>query len=303
MLNQKKWVFGVTVAVLATAVTVLLWVLPLGPSYEGKSIQAWFYQAGDPDSPLDPDKDQEAFRAMGPQAVPFLVNRLEAAPSARVKGWLTAVSHTAGEVYRQRKEMWQIRAAYLLGEMGPAAKPAVSNLVRAAASGNWALRGQATVALMKIRGQPPDALIEKLKDTSDWKAWYEDAMMVGSFGSRAEPAVPLLVNALGSTNNIIQAHALIALGMIGREPNRCIPAIVPFLNSPSISDRQKAMGALLDFGTNALPAKPAIQAALSDSDLWVRHEAEIAMKMLQGADDRARSTKSSVAPNAASPPQ
>jgi hypothetical protein len=61
---------------------------------------------------------------MGREAVPFLVRRLEAAPSERVKGLLSKVSSTASEVYRQRKEMWRYRAAYLLGEIGPAAKSA-----------------------------------------------------------------------------------------------------------------------------------------------------------------------------------
>lgn len=137
---------------------------------------------------------------------------------------------------------------------------------------------------MKIRQQPPDALIERLKDTSDWRAWYENAMMVGEFGSRAEPAVPILLAALKDTNNIIQAHALIALGMIARQPDRCIPAIVPFLSSPDVSDRQKALGALVAFGTNALVARSAIQIALADSDPVVRRLAGNAMKKLDRAD-------------------
>jgi HEAT repeat protein len=187
----------------------------------------------------------------------------------------------AKEAYRQRGEMWQHRAAYLLGEMGPLAKSAETNLAAAAASPNWSLRGGATVALIKIRQQPIDPLIEKLRDTSQWQVWYEDAMMVGQFGSRAESAVPILLDALQHSNNIIQAHALIALGMIARQPEKCVPAIVSFLTSPNVSDRQKAIGALLSFGTNALPAKNQIQAALNDADPWVRRQAEIAVKKLE----------------------
>ncbi len=205
---------------------------------------------------------------------------MEAAPSETIKGLLSAVSSTASEIYRQRKEMWQHRAAYLLGEIGPAAKSAEADLTTAAASPNWSLRGAATVALIKIRQQPLEPLIEKLKDTSDWRAWYENAMMVGQFGSSAEPAVPILLDALKHTNNIIQAHALIGLGMIARQPSECIPAIMPFLSSPNVSDRQKAMGALLSFGTNALGAKDAIQSAVTDSDPWVQKQASRAMNTL-----------------------
>jgi hypothetical protein len=123
-----------------------------------------------------------------------------------------------------------------------------------------------------------------LKDTSDWQAWYENAMMVGRFGSRAEAAVPILLDALKHTNNIIQAHALIAVGMIARQPDRCIPAIMPFLSSSNDSDRQKGLGALLAFGTNAVVARNAIQAALTDSDPWVRRLAGRAMKKLDSME-------------------
>ncbi len=256
-----------------TAAVLVIWMFwPAGPSVHGKSIGSWFYHPG--------ENDAEAFRAMGLTAVPFLIQRLEDAPSERVKSLLGKLSTVPMEIYRQRKEMWQHRAAYLLGEMGGTAQLAEANLTSAARSGDWALRGAATVALMKIRKEPLDPLIEKLRDTSDRQSWYENVMMIGQFGSQAEAAVPSLLDALQHTNNIIQAHALIALGMIGGQPEECVPAIVPFLSSPNISDRQKAIGALRAFGTNALSAKKAIQGALNDPDPWVRSEAESAMKTL-----------------------
>ena len=223
-----------------------------------------------------------AFRAMGPDAVPFLVRRMETAPSWRIERALSVITVRSGLAYRQKREMWQQEAAYLLGELGPAARSAELNLVKAAGGPRWGLGGAATVALMKIRQQPLQPLIEKLKDTNDGTAWYENAMMVGQFGSRAEPAIPILLDALQHTNNIIQGHALLALGMIARQPNECIPAIVPFLSSPIVSDRQKALGALLGFGTNAIVARKAIQSALTDSDPWVRMEAARAIKILDG---------------------
>jgi HEAT repeat protein len=241
---------------------------------------------------------------MGHDAVPFLIQRLEDAPSEKIKELLEKLSTIPKEIYRQRKEMWQDRAAYLLGEMGPLAKSAETNLAAAAASPNWSLRGAATVALIKIRQQPLDPLIETLRDTSDWQAWYEGAMMVGQFGSRAEPAVPILLDALQHSNNIIQAHALIALGMIARQPDKCVPAIVPFLTSPNVSDRQKAMGVLVSFGTNALSAKQQIQGALNDTDPWVRRQAEIAMKTLEqiaSSKDKSESAEPDSAANGSQP--
>ena len=262
----------VLLASVVAAVLAFIAIWPSGQSYQGRSLKSWFYHPG--------ENDSEAFRAMGHEAVPFLIERLEDAPSERVKSLLEKLSPTPKEIYRQRKQMWQHRAAYLLGEMGMAARSAEPNLTNAAASGNWSVRGAATVALMKIRQQPLAPLIETLRDTSDWQVWYENAMMVGQFGSRAEPAIPILLGALQHSNNIIQAHALIALGMIARQPDQCVPAIAPFMTSPNVSDRQKAIGALLAFGTNALTAKKAIEGALNDSDPWVRNQAERAMKTL-----------------------
>jgi hypothetical protein len=269
--NKRKKVLALAALVGSGILAWALW--PSGPFYQGKSLSSWFYH---------PTQDEtEAFRAMGQEALPFLVERLEEAPSDRVRSLLGTLSRVPREIYRQRKEMWQQRAAYLLGEMGSAARSTEPQLQQAAKSGNWAVRGAATVALMKIREEPLGPLIEKLRDTRDSQTWYENAMMIGQFRARAEPAVPLLLEALQHSNNVIQAHALIALGMIGRQPDKCVPAIVPFLIRGNISDRQKAIGALRAFGTNAMPAKEAIEAALKDPDPWVRSEARNALETLQ----------------------
>lgn len=275
-MTRRQWKLAAAAFVIAA--TGFLWVRPVGPYHQRKSITTWFYHDGNLSGPVDQQQDIEAFRSMGREAVPFLVRRLEAAPSERIKGWLARVSTSAGEVYRQRKESWQYRAAFLLGEIGPEADAAEPALMRIAANGSWVARGAATIALAKIKRMSPGPWIEKLKDTSDWKAWYENAIMVGQFGPRAEAAIPLLVEALHHTNNIIPAHALIALGMIARQPETCFPAIVPFLSSADIGDRQKAMGALLAFGTNAVVVRKAIESALQDTDPWVRLQAGSAVR-------------------------
>ena len=76
------------------------------------------------------------------------------------------------------------------------------------------------MALMEIRNEPPDPMIAKLADMSDWGSWHDNAMMVGQFGARAESAIPTLLIAFQQTNNVIQAHALIALGMIRSRPEK-----------------------------------------------------------------------------------
>ena len=271
----------IAISILAVGVLLLALFWTSGTSYDGKSIKKWFYGSD--------ERNSEAFRAMGQSALPFLIERLEDAPSEGIQVALGLLSSTPKEIYRQRKQMWQDHAAYLLGEMGTAAHSAVPHLTNATNSENWSLRGAATVALIKIREQPIDPLIEKLRDTSDSHAWYQNAMMVGQFGSRAEPAIPLFLNALQYSNEVIQAHALVALGMIASQPDRCIPAILPFATSPNIGFRQKALGTLIafgsgSFGTNELSTRKAIEVALNDSDRWSRERAALGMKFFQRAN-------------------
>lgn len=275
----------IVLAVMLTTVAVILLARSPQPSYQGQSVSEWFHLPADHNWVYDRELDSQAFRAMGSEAVPFLVDRMQRAPSKTRERLLEKVSSGLSLSYRQNSERWQSRAAYLLGEIGSAAESAVPDLRAATNSSNWALRGAATVALMKVGGEPIEPLIEKLKDTRDYSAWYQNAMMVGRFGSRAESAVPILLDALKHTNNIIQAHALIALGMIAQQPDQCVPAIVPFLTSPNVSDRQKAIGALLGFGTNAITAKAEIRSALGDSDPWVRSRAAHAMEQLEGMEE------------------
>jgi HEAT repeat protein len=98
-------------------------------------------------------------------------------------------------------------------------------------------------------------------------------MLVGDFGTDAEPAIPLLIAALGTGDDIIIGHAAIALGEIHQRPEVCVPALMPLLSSPSISTRQKPLVVLGAFGLAATSAVPAITACLTDTDPWVRMQA------------------------------
>jgi HEAT repeat protein len=162
------------------------------------------------------------------------------------------------------------RTASALGMMGPAAQQAIPILTAATNASVWYARNAAKAALMRIRGESVVPLIDQLKDTSDPIQWYEVAMLVGDFGTNAEPAISLLIAALGTSDDIIMGHAAIALGETHRQPDVCVPALIPLLSSPSVSTRQKSLGALSAFGAAATSAVPAMTSCLTDSDPWVR---------------------------------
>ncbi len=126
-------------------------------------------------------------------------------------------------------------------------------------------------------------LIPALQDTSDPIKWYERAMLVSDFGTNAEAAVPLLLTALAATNDIVVGHAAIALGRIRKQPEVCVPALIPLLKSPSVSTRQKSLGALASFGMAATAAAPAVAQCMADPDPWVRMQSARLLKQMNPA--------------------
>jgi HEAT repeat protein len=146
---------------------------------------------------------------------------------------------------------------------------------------SWYERGCALAALIKIRQESLKPYIEKLKDTSDSIVWYQNALMIGEFGADAASAIPHLISALGRTNDaVIQAHAIVALGMIHSRPGACVPAIAPFLHSPDVALRQKAVFALPQFRGGAKPVWADLIASLQDPDPWTRRRAQDALRQI-----------------------
>jgi hypothetical protein len=309
--KKRQQIVAGAACVGAIGVLVLLWLIGASPhkrqelTYRGEPISKWFFQAPAPwgASAGDPETDREAFRAMGRQAVPFLTHRLEGdPPPTGIRAVVRALLPAARQGGPQ-KSTWQIRAAYLLGEIGPEAKIAESNLVKAATTFS-PVRYPARLALVKIRQEQPEQVIAALKSATNWMAWVDNAIVLGQFHARAEAAVPILLAALQDPNITVQGHALSALGQIGRRADQCVPAIQPFLASPDSSLRQKAIASLGGFGAEALPAMEAIRSALEDADPWVRGRARALLTDLEIEHRKNNSVERAeqVAPPNAAPP-
>jgi HEAT repeat protein len=228
---------------------------------------------------------------MGSNAVPMLVGILGSpppkSPTLSSRFWnllrkIRIMRNIRVDYYQQ--QYWQrASACRLLGEIGESASGAIPALEKTSPNGQWppdVLRGDpsyiaaaARAALIKIRHEPLAAYIELLKDRSDAFKWYPTAMLVGSFGTNA---IPILIESLAETNQmkeIIRAHAIIALGMIGSKPLVCVPAVVPFMTNSDLAVRQKAYFAILAFKDYAKSASNQIVLGFSDPDPWIRLQA------------------------------
>ncbi|MDB6068481.1 MAG: putative lyase [Pedosphaera sp.] len=208
------------------------------------------------------DQFSARIRALGDQKLPYLVKLIRNRPASGNR--ITDYAH----------------AAHALGELGPAGSVAIPDLTQAAGDSRWFVRVPAQAAIMNIKGEALLPVIQKLKDTSDSIAWYETAMLVAEFGTNGEPAIPVVIDAMEGGDDIIEGHGAILLGAIHRRPETCLPVLISLLDSPSMSSRQKAIGAISQFGDAAKAALPQIRNATDDFDPWIRFQARRLIKQL-----------------------
>jgi HEAT repeat protein len=284
MLKRVGIVVAILIAALLTA--LIFQFRPLHePSYKGKRLHYWVdpWVDGGQESP---EEVTAALNAMQNRAIPYLIEKLQWKPSpTMLKLYERFPRFPLFMRYVQGASNPRGPAAHALGQFGPLATNAIPQLLILSRNSDlpssWYERGCAQAALIKIRQEPLTPYIEKLKDTADLMAWYQNAMMIGQFGAAGTNAIPNLVCALNPTNHpVIQAHALIALGMIHSHPEVCVPEIVPFLRSPDVALRQKAVYALGQFRGGAKPAWAELLVCLQDSDPWTRQDAGRVLKAI-----------------------
>ncbi len=173
-----------------------------------------------------------------------------------------------------------VNAAMALSTFGPAAKEAIPILSAVTNGPTWWVGNAAQFALMRIKGDSVLPLIDQLSHTTDPDEWYHRADLVSDFGTDAEPAIPLLLTALRSTNDMISWSSANALGKTHLQPEVCVPALIPLLSSTNANTRRAAIRALSQFGNAATSAVPAIVPCLYDYSLIVRWSASNVLKNL-----------------------
>lgn len=204
-------------------------------------------------------------------------------------------------------------AAAELGKIGPAAKKAVSALIKVLNDEDECVRDAAAEALGKIGAAAKEAipaLIEALKEKSESPGAMialkgigevaipaliealkhknqtvrrNAAQTLGRIGPEAKEAIPALVIALRdkSNNEDVRRDAACSLGNIGPETTDVVPALISALNDQSSSVRCDAAWALGKIGPAAKEAIPALKVALEDVDKYVRQSAEWALKDIE----------------------
>jgi len=203
-----------------------------------------------------------------PRAAPRLLEVLRAALPALRKGVSDPVPAA------------RIQAVEVLETMGPAAAPAVPELIKALGDTDRFVRWAAARTLGKVgteeAGQAVLPLAGLLHDP-DLDVDLAAATALERFGPKARDAVPSLVRALKASDVKKREAAIRTLTSIGTDARSAIPALVAALADPDVPVRRHAAELLGKFGAAATSALPALQRALADPDSGVRQDVSAAL--------------------------
>jgi len=149
----------------------------------------------------------------------------------------------------------------LLEALGPRAKPAVPALVRA-----WLKSGLVTGDCRRILqnvGSSPQAILPLLVSGLKADSAYTRQLAAGyleDFGPGAKVAVPTRLCCLKDSDADVREAAVKALGKIGAEPRRVVPALALYATdmTQTRASRVSAVAAIAAFGPQAKSAIPAL---------------------------------------------
>jgi HEAT repeat protein len=104
--------------------------------------------------------------------------------------------------------------------------------------------------------------------------------MKRSLGADAESAVPILLSVMNDSSDPLAHQAAAELGTLGAVPERVVPLLTNALQSTNVAMRVGAIVGLMGFRTNVSIAIPAIKAATHDSDANVSSLASKALSVI-----------------------
>jgi HEAT repeats len=113
---------------------------------------------------------------------------------------------------------------------------------------------------------------------------------IGNIGPPAKAALPVLLEALSSSNGRARSLAIDALVSVHADASMVLPELLKSLSDPDAGVREAAARALGSFGGRATTAVPALTAMLQDPDGQVREQATNALKQI----DREAAAKAGV---------
>ena len=207
-------------------------------------------------------------------------------------GALIRLGTTAVDTLRERLSDPALRGRVLeiLGAIGPAAKPAVDDIIKSLADADPAVRGDAAVAIAAIGPGAAEAvpsLVKMLGDEAAPAARYPAAFALGRIGPAAKPAVEQLRALAVSSDEVLSTVALWASLKITPEDSSLFDQAIPAFRKAVRAEREivrlEAAVALGEIGTAAASAIPILElVSEEDSSKLVRAAAAAALAKIKG---------------------
>lgn len=234
------------------------------PQYDGKKLSHWLRQlelAQDIES-LEWQAAARAVREMGTNTLPWLIAPLRTSDpqwKAQTVEWFREVLNkdlSNRLVTRDRQ-----RSLIALHVLGPLARPLIPEIAAMMTNANPDIVDSAFAALMRIGS--PECVPVLVNTLTNGSAILRPATIVslGSLRGVSRDAVPALVTLLSDRqqNESVRVEAARALGMIGRNPQFAVPALICALSDTNVQVVRAAGAALAPFGSDAESALPALR--------------------------------------------
>jgi HEAT repeat protein len=261
------------IIILAAILVCIFFFRPAGrkePVCRGKTLTQWLKQLDDgeafgissgrlPSFAGAQIEAAEAIRAIGTNALPFLLEDIHAHPSEK-DAWIQfnrkldrfTMQHFGrrsldlADVTAKDRVRW--RAAQGLSALGPLAKPAVPELTRLLFTNYF--HSSIKEAAYALAGIGPDGiavLTNSLQPTNEWSGMCA-IWALGQHPAAGTNVIPFLISAKTSSSEGTACGAIQVLGLFHVDGEHVIPALTNALSSSNAAVRSDAARALMEFG-------------------------------------------------------
>ena len=187
------------------------------------------------------------------------------------------------------KNSWMTKRSAIisLGMIGPEAKQALPTILKIAQVEQAKLQSWSATTLGRL-GVKSDQVIAALNQLLKHKNWATPLAALGALGRLGHQpdkmADTLIQKTIDRNNNSnIRASSVEALGEIGLQSKKAIPAIITALKDKDSFVRKYAAISLGRLGRDGKAAIPALRFALNDKDKEVQAAAESSLKLIMNA--------------------
>lgn len=276
--KERAWaVTGISVALGGTLVLAAIWPERAQPAHGTKTLQEWLELRNSGNIRDLTDESQTAIRAMGTNALPYLVSMVSARDSSlrlKLRAW--AGKNPSIRKWIRTSNGERLRGAAGLEALGPIAAPAIPELIPLLGDEQTAYPAALALGAIGEIAVPP--LVQCLTNTNAWLR--VSAVQAINFMHGAEGAIPSLVTCLTDPEPAVRSSAAIALGDMRKQPDTVVPRLIALLDDAESTVRQAGTIALGLYGSQARAAKEKLTRMQNDPSSEVRQAANSAMNKI-----------------------